>query len=101
MGDGLMRSQHYPQMIDAVLTAGTAVGNAIEDWASAGQDTPTVTWPTAGQESLFDGNDYQQAHTELPWIPDSMMSDDDAYQLMVTGDPTAGDEAHLDWGWSS
>lgn len=77
-----MGAQHYPQYIDAALTAGTAVGNALDDWATSGQDTPTITWPTTGQEALFDGNGFSDPTAMQLWVPDEVMDDEDLYTMI-------------------
>ena len=43
---------------------------------------PDTTSLIAGQGELFDGHDYYQPGTEWPYIPDSMMSDDEVYGLL-------------------
>ncbi len=37
---------------------------------------PAIAWQTKGQEPLFDGNDYYRADQDIPWLDDSVMSDD-------------------------
>lgn len=43
-----------------------------------------MTWPFGVQEALFDGAAYSvdRSLVEEPWIPDSLMSDDDAWSII-------------------
>ena len=46
-------------------------------------DHQGITWPVRGQEALFDGVDYHQAHTDLPWVPESLLSTDDLIDATI------------------
>ncbi len=62
-----------------------------------------LTWQVEGQQTMFDNIDYHQPGTELGWIPDELLNDDEAYELLGSTrqsieSPTWAPAAE---GWSS
>ena len=61
-----------------------------------------LTWQVEGQQALFDGVDYYTPGTELGWIPDDVLTDDEAYELLgpTRTAPDQPAQTNVIEGWS-
>lgn len=86
-----MRSQHYPQFIDAALDVGNTANGVVESWA------------TRGQQPLFDGNTYtdHSGGWMEPGISDEYLSDQDVFGMLGDTGLAAydGEPAPSSFGW--